>query len=100
MRALDMKPYPDAIKLEALKRAAQPGMSVAQVEQDLGIKRGRIYEWRRRYRIDESSGDLMPATEREKAAEIRRLKRELTAVRQEINILRAAAGFFSEADSP
>ena len=88
--AYEMKRYSDAINLGALKRAARPGMSVAQVANDMGIKRGRIDAWRKRYRIDEHSVRLMPSIEREKEAEVRRLEREPAEARAETAIMRAA----------
>lgn len=39
-----MMMYPDELKREALNLAAKPGMSVAQVERDLGTTPGLIYK--------------------------------------------------------
>ena len=83
-----MAKYPDELKREALNLAAKPGMTVAQVERDLGITPGLIYKWRQRYRIDENSDELKPSAERESEAEIRRLQRELAIAREERDILK------------
>ena len=85
-----MMEYPDELKREALNLAAKPGMSVAQVERDLGITPGLIYKLRQRYRIDENTDELEPSAERESEAEIRRLQRELAIAREERDILRKA----------
>ena len=83
-----MKKYSAELKRRALNLAAKPGVSDAQVERDLGIRPGLINKWRQRYRLDDSSDELMPSAEREAEAEIRRLKRELANVREERDILK------------
>lgn len=89
------KSYAEEFKREALEMAASGEVSIAQLERDLGITPGLIYKWRERYRVDESDGELKPSAEREAEAEIRRLKRELSIVRQERDILKKAIEVFS-----
>ncbi len=91
-----MMRYPEELKREALNLAAKPGMTVAQVERDLGITPGLIYKWRQRYRVDENSAELKPSAERESEAEIRRLQRELATAREERDILKKAVQVFSQ----
>ncbi len=83
-----MMKYPNELKREALNLAAQPDMTVSQVERDLGITPGLIYKWRQRYRVDENSDTLKPSAEREADAEFKRLKRELAVAREERDILK------------
>ena len=89
------KSYTEEFKREVLEMAASKEVSVAQLERDLGITSGLIYKWRERYRVDEASGELKPSAEREAEAEIRRLKRELSVVKQERDILKKAIQVFS-----
>ena len=89
------KKYAEEFKREVLEMAAQPDVSVAQLERDLGITSGLIYKWRERYCVDEASGELRPSPEREAEAEIRRLKRELEIAKQERDILKKAIQVFS-----
>ena len=89
------KKYTEEFKREVLEMAAQPEVSIAQLERDLGITPGLIYKWRERYRLDETSGELKPSSEREAEAEIRRLKRELEIAKQERDILKKAIQVFS-----
>ena len=91
-----MKKYPVELKREALKLASKTGANVAQVERDLGITPGLINKWRKRYRVDECSGELKPSAEREAEAEIRRLQRELAITREERDILKKAIEEFSQ----
>ena len=93
-----MNKYPDEFKREALKLAAQPGMTVAQVERDLGVTPGLIYKWRQRLRVDENTDELKPSAEREAEAEIRRLKHALSLAREERDILKKAILVFSQED--
>ena len=90
-----IKRYSDELKREALSLAAQPGVNVAQVERDLGISPGLIYKWRQRYRADEDNDELKPSVAREEESEIRRLKRELSSVSEERDILKKAIDEFS-----
>jgi transposase-like protein len=48
------------------------------------------------HRLKEECGELAPSEDREAAAEIRRLKRELEVVRQERDILKKAIQIFSQ----
>ena len=91
-----MARYPNELKREALRLSAQPGMTVAQVERDLGITPGLIYKWRQRYRVDEKSDALKPSAEPELIAENRRLQRELATAREERDILKKAIQVFSK----
>lgn len=87
--------YSEKLKREALNLAAQPGMTVAKVERDLGITPGLLYKWRQRYRVDENNEALKPSAKREAEAEIRRLKRELSIAREERDVLKKAIQEFS-----
>lgn len=91
------KRYTTEFKREVLEMVASGERSVAQVERDLGITPGLIYKWRQRYRIDiASSNGVLPSEEREAAAELRRLRRELEVVKQERDILKKAIQIFSQ----
>ena len=89
------KSYTEEFKREVLEMVAKQAVSIAQLERDLGITAGLIYKWRERYRVDESNGELKPSAEREAEAEIRRLQRELSLVKQERDILKKAIQVFS-----
>lgn len=94
------KRYTDELKREVLEMAASKERSIRQLERELGITPGLIYKWRQRYRLDEENGALRPSEERETEAEIRRLKHELSIVRQERDILKKAIQVFSRDQQP
>ena len=93
---MSKRQYTTEFKREVLAMAAKGEKSIPELERDLGITPGLVYQWRRRYRIDEEHGQLAPSEERETAAEIRRLKRELEVMRQERDILKKAIQIFSQ----
>lgn len=89
------KSYTKEFKGEVLEMVASKEVSIAQLERDLDITPGLIYKWRKRYRMDEADGEVKPSREREGAAEIRRLKRELSVVKQERDIVKKVIRVFS-----
>ena len=93
---MSKRQYTGEFKREVLAMAAKGEKSISELERDLGITAGLVYKWRRRYRFDEKGEALAPSEEREAAAEIRRLKRELEVVRQERDILKKAIQIFSQ----
>jgi len=70
--------------------------SLFSINFHIGITSGLIYKWRERYRVDETTDELKPSTERETEAKIHRLKRELAIAREERDILKKAIQVFSK----
>jgi transposase len=93
---MSKREYSTEFKREVLAMAAKGEKSISELERDLGISAGLVYKWRRRYRNNEEGGKLAPSEEREAAAEIRRLKRELEVMRQERDVLKKAIQIFSQ----
>jgi transposase len=88
--------YDREFKLEAVRLVTQGGRSVVEVAKDLGIHENLLYNWRRKYLDDRvhsfpGKGHLKPAEE-----ELRRLKKELTDVKEERDILKKALAIFSK----
>ena len=79
--------YSREFKLEAIRLWQTTGKSAREVEDDLGITRGRLYRWKRQR---EAQGEnSFPGQGRIPAAdeELRHLQRELEIVKQERDIL-------------
>jgi transposase len=77
-------------KLEAVRLASQPGSSVPETAENLGINPSLLYTWKRELAAD---GDqAFPGNGRLKAdeEEIRKLRLELKRVREERDILEKA----------
>lgn len=86
------KQYPEAFKQEALELWAASGKSAAEIEQDLGITNGLLYQWKKAAKKKATAEADGSAAE---AEELRRLRKELALVKQERDILKKAVGIFS-----
>jgi transposase len=82
--------FTEDFKRDAVLQITERGYPVAEVAARLGISKYSLYEWRKRY--------AKPAAVRddERAAEVRRLKRELQRVTEERDILKKAAAYFAK----
>ena len=90
------KKHSKDFKLEAVRLATQPGASVKETAENLGIHPSQIQTWKRELRVD---GDqAFPGNGRLKAddEEIRKLRLELKRVREERDILKKATLFFAQ----
>ena len=90
--------YTAEFKREAVRLCEQPGVSVVQIAEELGISDHSLYKWRRKAR---EQGELafpgngkvaLTAEQKENL----RLKKELERVKQERDILKKAVKFFAE----
>src|SRR5690606_34935725 len=86
----------------AVRLVEEGGLSIGQVARDLGINDSVLRRWRDRI-LSEGAGssptDLFPGNGKltTQGEEIRRLRRELEAVRQERDLLKKAAAYFAKA---
>ncbi len=90
--------YPKEFKLEALEMLKRSGKSAGQIERELGITPGLLVKWRARYQVLQQGKQevhLGPSDLEGAKAEIRRLRRELTVVEEEREILKKALNIFS-----
>lgn len=83
-------------KQEAVRLVTEKGRSVAEVARNLGFHENLLHKWKRQYLEDEKSafpgkGKLTPEDE-----ELRCLKRKLTDVKEERDILKKALAYFAE----
>jgi len=88
--------YDREFKLEAVRLITDGGRRVAEVARSIGIHENLLYNWRRKYLDDTvhafpGKGHLKSADE-----ELRRLKKELTDVKDERDILKKAFAIFSK----
>ena len=82
-------------KLEAVRLTTQPGASVRQTAENLGINANMLRTWKKQLGTDGAhafpgNGRLKPDDE-----EIRKLRLELKRVREERDILKKATLFFA-----
>ena len=85
-----LKQYDREFKTEAVRLLETSGMSANQLERDLGIGKGNLSRWKRKFAADGQGafpghGRLTPEQE-----DLRRLKRENDILRRERDILKKA----------
>ena len=90
------KVYDGAYKTEICKRVEEGGETVASLSRELRINENTIHGWLRRYR--ENSVKPFVGSDHVKAedAEMKRLLRENRELREENEILKKAAAYFSK----
>ena len=84
------KRYSNEFKLEAVRLWLSSEKAAWEIEDELGLTRGRLYEWKYRLRVTEKSSVAEQAGDPPKEAEVRRL------VRQERDILKKAVAIFTQ----
>ncbi len=81
--------FTEDFKRDAVAQITERGYPVAEVSQRLGVSQHSLYAWKRKFSKASGAGD------EDQAAEIRRLKRELTRVTEERDILKKATAYFA-----
>jgi transposase len=90
--------YGQEFKLQALELLGHGDKSAGQIERELGITPGLLVKWRVRYQIIAREGQeahIGPSDMEAAKAEIQRLRRELSNVEEEREILKKALNIFS-----
>ena len=87
------KPYTDEFKTQALELWETSGKTAAEVEDDLGLTRGRLYEWKAKRKARQQANQDPQRLDLQ--AENRRLRRELEIVTEERDILKKAMAIFT-----
>jgi transposase len=88
------KRYNEEFRLQALRRADEPGVTDLLVAEELGISTRQLRRWRDLYKADPR--DPFPGQGNSRDEEITRLKRELGQVKKERDFLAEAARFFAK----
>lgn len=87
--------YSSQFKQDAVKLAVESDQSVAQTARDLGVNANTLYTWINKFHQFETSatngaGDNNPYDE------LKRLRREVSLLKEERNILKKAAAYFAK----
>ena len=88
------KRYSPEFKREALKRAAEEGVTDILVCEELAINARLLRRWRDQFRL--LGDDAFPGQGRSRDEELTKLKRELAKVKQERDFLKDAAVYFAK----
>jgi transposase len=95
MMTKERRVYSSEFKREAVQLLETSGKSASELERDLGIGKGNLWRWKRKFAADGEGafpghGRLTAEQER-----FRRLERENEILRQERDILKKAVAIFS-----
>ena len=81
--------FSDEFKQDAVRQITERGYPVSEVSKRLGVSTHSLYAWKKKFSRSSGSGG------EDQAAEIRRLKKELTRVTEERDILKKATAYFA-----
>lgn len=85
--------FTNEFKLESVKLVREQGLKTAQAAADLGVKESTLHGWLKKAR----EGVLDPASPKsEEIEELKRLRREISVLKQEREILKKATAFFAK----
>jgi transposase len=87
--------YDLEFKLEAVRMAAEPGITAKDVESRLGIGKGVLSRWKRELKKEGNQAFPGKGHLKSESEELRQLKRECERLRRERDILKKAVAIFS-----
>jgi transposase len=90
------KQYTTEFKIEAVRLYETSDQSASQIERELGIGKGNLWRWIRKYGSDVEPGAPGPGGRTAEQERIRALERENERLRQERDILKKAVAIFSQ----
>lgn len=93
------KPYPKEFRDDVVRvaRSREPGVGLEQIAKDFGVHFTTLYNWMKKADIE--GGQRHGPTEVQ-SAELREAKRRIKTLEQEVEVLRRAAAYFSQAHLP
>jgi transposase len=80
--------YSKEFKLEAIRLAEESDKPVTQVARELGLRVNQIYKWKKQLEVKQGNAFPGQGLGSDKDDEIRRLKKELAAMREENEFLK------------
>lgn len=85
-----------AFKLEAVRLIRDRGVTVAQASRDLGVHENVLRKWVRDFEADPKQAFPGQGQMKPEQLEIERLRREVTKLKAERDILKKAAAYFAK----
>jgi transposase len=92
------KNYSREFKLETVRLANAPGVTLKQLGAELGVNPGMLGKWRKQLHA-EGEKEAFPGQGNPRDEEMAALKRELARVKKERDFLKEAAAFFAKESS-
>ncbi|PZF63487.1 IS3 family transposase [Curtobacterium sp. MCPF17_047] len=93
------KPYPQEFRDDVVRvaRSREPGVTIEQIAADFGVHPMTLTKWLRRAAVEDGE---RPGTTRAESDEVRELRRRNRLLEQEVEVLRRAAAYLSQANLP
>jgi transposase len=82
-------------KVEAVRQVRERGVSVAQASRDLGLHENVLRKWVKEFGADPKQAFPGHGQQKPEQLEIDRLRREVTRLKAERDILKKAAAYFA-----
>ena len=93
------KPHPKEFREDVVRvaRNREPGVELSQIAKDFGIHVTTLYSWMKKADIEDGE---RPRTTAVQSAELREAKKRIKTLEQEVEVLRRAKAYFSQAHLP
>ncbi|MGI6878513.1 transposase [Microbacterium sp. gxy059] len=93
------KPYPTEFRDDVVRiaRNREPGVTIEKIAKDFGVHPMTLTKWMRRADIDEGN---KPGQTRTETVELREARKRIRLLEQEVEVLRRAAAYLSQANLP
>jgi transposase len=93
---MERRKFTREFKLEAVRLIKDRGVSYAQAGQDLGVHQSQLRSWVKAFADDPQHAFPGQGQMKPEQLEITRLKREVTKLKAERDILKKAAAYFAK----
>ena len=93
---MERRKFTREFKLEAIKLIKERGVSYAQASRDLGVHQTVLRNWVKAFAGDPAQAFPGHGQMKPEQAEIARLRREVTKLKAERDILKKAAAYFAK----
>jgi transposase len=93
---MERRKFTREFKLEAVRLIRERGVSYAQASQDLGVHTSQLRVWVKKFADDPEQAFPGHGQMKPEQLEIARLKREVTKLKAERDILKKAAAYFAK----
>ena len=93
---MERRKFTREFKLEAIRLIKERGVSYAQASQDLGVHTSQLRDWVKKFVDDPEQAYPGHGQMKPEQLEIARLKREVTKLKAERDILKKAAAYFAK----
>jgi transposase len=93
---MERRKFTREFKLEAVKLIKERGVSYVQASRDLDVQQSLLRNWVKAFAVDPQYSFPGHGQMKPEQAEIARLKREVTKLKAERDILKKAAAYFAK----